>query len=73
MVYIASLKASKDLFERMTFTILRTPLRWLDTVPTGRILNRFNKDFELFDSKLSGNIAMLVYHSLALMGVIAAG
>ncbi|KAH8146106.1 uncharacterized protein LAJ45_09796 [Morchella importuna] len=73
LVYIASLKASKDLFERMTFTILRTPLRWLDTVPTGRILNRFNKDFELFDSKLSGNIAMLVYHSLALMGVIAAG
>lgn len=73
LVYIASLRASRGLFERMTSTIMRAPLRWLDTVPTGRILNRFAKDFETFDTNLSGNIAMLVYHSLALVGVIAAG
>lgn len=70
---MASLKASRILFEKMTFTIMRTPLRWLDTVPTGRILNRFSKDFETVDTKLAGDVAFLVYHSLALVGVITAG
>lgn len=70
---MASLKASRDLFEKLTSTILRTPLRWLDTVPTGRILNRFSKDFETVDTKLAGDIAFLIYHALALVGVVVAG
>lgn len=70
---MASLRASRVLFEKMTFTIMRTPLRWLDTVPTGRILNRFSKDFETVDTKLAGDVAFLVYHSLSLLGIITAG
>lgn len=57
----------------MTSTIMRTPLRWLDTVPSGRILNRFSKDFETLDTKLAGDVAFTIYHALALLGVIAAG
>ena len=30
---IASIRASKVLFERLVYTVLRAPLRWLDTVP----------------------------------------
>lgn len=57
----------------MTSTIMRTPLRWLDTVPSGRILNRFSKDFETLDTELAGDVAFTIYHALALLGVIAAG
>jgi ABC-type multidrug transport system fused ATPase/permease subunit len=70
---VASLRASRVLFEKLTFTIMRAPLRWLDTVPTGRILNRFSKDFEVVDIKLSNDVAFLVYRALALLGVVAAG
>lgn len=38
---LGSLRASRVLFEKLTYRILRAPLRWLDTVPVGRILSRF--------------------------------
>lgn len=44
LVLLGSLRASRALFEKLTYTVLRTPLRWLDTVPVGRILNRFTYD-----------------------------
>lgn len=44
-VFMASLKASRRLFDKLTYAILRAPLRWLDTVPVGRVLNRFTADF----------------------------
>lgn len=40
-VVLGALRASRILFEKLTYSILRAPLRWLDTVPVGRILNRF--------------------------------
>jgi ABC-type multidrug transport system fused ATPase/permease subunit len=38
-VLSASIRASRKLFEDVTYNFLRAPLRWLDTVPIGRILN----------------------------------
>lgn len=32
---------------------MHMPLRWLDTVPTGRILNRFTADFNIIDERLT--------------------
>jgi ABC-type multidrug transport system fused ATPase/permease subunit len=43
ITYWASIKASHVMFQRMSFAVIRAPLRWLDTVPTGRILNRYVK------------------------------
>lgn len=40
-IYLASLRASKRLFDQLCLNVLHAPLRWLDTTPTGRILNRF--------------------------------
>lgn len=45
IIFEASLKASRTLFDKLTYAILRAPLRWLDTVPVGRVLNRFTADF----------------------------
>ena len=40
-VLLGALRASHILFENLLYSVLRAPLRWLDTVPVGRILNRF--------------------------------
>ena len=73
LVLLAGIKASRNLFDRLTYAVLRAPLRWLDTVPVGRVLNRFTADFHLIDSRLSFDIGFLVYHVLEVVGIIAAG
>jgi ABC-type multidrug transport system fused ATPase/permease subunit len=72
-IFIGSLKASKRLFEGLTFTILRTPLRWVDTTPTSRTLNRFIADFNVIDSRLAMDMGFAASAALQLVGVIAAG
>jgi ABC-type multidrug transport system fused ATPase/permease subunit len=54
ILYYGGLRASKKLYEVLLHQVLRAPLRFFDTTPVGRILNRFSKDFETIDSKLSG-------------------
>ena len=71
-VYTRSIRASKKMFEEMTYTVLRAPLRWLDTVPLGRILNRFTADFDSIDSKLGTNLAFMIYEFLQVISVIVA-
>lgn len=68
-----SLKASRTLFEQITFSILRTPLRWLDTVPVGRILNRMTSDFDIIDSRVAMFMAFMVGNVLSLLAVCVAG
>lgn len=54
---VASLRASKVLFQDLTNSILRAKVRWLDTTPIGRILNRFVGDFEKVDDSISHSIS----------------
>ena len=72
-VYIGSIRASRVLFDKMTTAVLHAPLRWLDTVPTGRILNRFTADFNVLDSILATNLVLLLYNGLQLVGIIIVG
>ena len=72
-VFMGSLKASRILFERLTHTILRAPLRWLDTVPVGRILNRFTADFVSVDSRLGNDLGFMLYQMVQLIGIMVAG
>ncbi|PYI02730.1 P-loop containing nucleoside triphosphate hydrolase protein [Aspergillus sclerotiicarbonarius CBS 121057] len=48
-----SVRASRSIFKATLHSVFRAPLRWFDTVPTGRILNRFTGDFISLDSNLS--------------------
>ncbi|KAK4250854.1 hypothetical protein C7999DRAFT_11392 [Corynascus novoguineensis] len=69
--FFVGLKASRALFQRMTHAILRAPLRWLDTIPAGRILNRFTSDTFVVDRRLSNQTFALIRNVLFLAVVIA--
>lgn len=69
LLLYGALEASKNLFDQLTFTVLRAPLRWLDTVPLGRILNRFTMDFHLIDSRLAVSLASVADQLLQVLGI----
>ena len=71
--FVASLRASRILFQKLSFTVLRAPLRWLDTVPVGRVLNRFTADFNILDSRIANNMGFSFYTALELFGITIAG
>ena len=73
LVYMRAIKASKELFENLTYAVLRAPLRWLDTTPVGRILNRFTADFAAIDSRLGTDLGFLIYQMIVLVSIIVAG
>lgn len=68
----ASVGASKILFEDLCNAVLRTPLRWLDTVPVGRILNRFTADFNVIDSRIANDLGFFLYQFIKLLGIMVA-
>ncbi|PYI03083.1 ABC transporter [Aspergillus sclerotiicarbonarius CBS 121057] len=70
---LASVESSRQLFNDLLVAVLRSPLRWLDTVPLGRILNRFTSDIYILDWRLGYDIGHFVYKVLELVGILAAG
>ncbi|XP_029673303.1 multidrug resistance-associated protein 1 isoform X3 [Formica exsecta] len=53
---VGCLQSSKLLHSELLFGILRSPLGFFDTTPSGRILNRFGKDIDIIDNVLPPSI-----------------
>ncbi|KAK2594786.1 hypothetical protein QQS21_007473 [Conoideocrella luteorostrata] len=70
--FVMSIKAARTLFSRILFTILRTRLRWLDTVPVGRVLNRMTADFDVIDNRITMDLGFMFSRVLGLLGVCVA-
>jgi len=70
--FLAGYKASRVMFERILFTVLRAPLRWTDTVPVGRILNRLTADFNSIDSDLVHMLEWCIANWLKVASICAA-
>lgn len=66
------LKTSQVLFERMTHAILRAPLSWIDTNPSGRILNRFTTDVFMVDRRLPSELGGFMMSIFSLIVTITA-
>ncbi|CAI2174221.1 16345_t:CDS:10 [Funneliformis geosporum] len=69
-LYYGSLRASKKLYFQLLATVIKAPLRFFDTTPIGRILNRFSKDFEVIDSTLAVDLGLFLHNLLMMVGVI---
>jgi ABC-type multidrug transport system fused ATPase/permease subunit len=59
-LYWGALGANKKLYSDLLHRVFRAPLRFFDTTPLGRILNRFSKDFESVDSKIPTDLMAFV-------------
>lgn len=55
-----TIKAARNLHDRLATSILSTTFRFLDKTPTGRIIQRFTKDMGSVESSLSRNIYDIV-------------
>ncbi|KAI8576230.1 hypothetical protein K450DRAFT_302879 [Umbelopsis ramanniana AG] len=70
LVYWGSLRASKVLYVELLRRVFRAPLRFFDTTPVGRILNRFSKDFETIDSSIPNDFAWFLQQSLTALSIV---
>ncbi|PSR99426.1 hypothetical protein BD289DRAFT_424221 [Coniella lustricola] len=66
------LRTSQVLFERMTNAILRAPLSWIDTNPSGRIMNRFTTDMIMVDRRLPSELGGFMSSIFSLIVTITA-
>ncbi|KAH8201470.1 hypothetical protein TruAng_004394 [Truncatella angustata] len=72
-MFFSSVKASKELFRKLNFAVLRAPLRWLDTVPRGRVLNRYTADFHSIDTHLARYLEFGLSSFFNIIGIILTG
>ncbi|GAA6043182.1 hypothetical protein JCM8097_008715 [Rhodosporidiobolus ruineniae] len=62
--------ASKVIYDNLIRAILGSPIRFFDSTPTGRILNRLSKDQETVDQDLSATSMYLSLEILMVCGII---
>ncbi|KAI9931002.1 hypothetical protein MW887_010657 [Aspergillus wentii] len=73
LLMCVSIQASRNLFNDLMQTVLRAPLRWLDTVPLGRIVNRLTSDIYMVDVRLGYDAGFFTLKALEIVGILIAG
>ncbi|XP_062568069.1 multidrug resistance-associated protein 1-like [Saccostrea cucullata] len=66
--------ASGSLHSSMLFCVLRSPMSFFDTIPVGRIMNRFSSDIDILDDRLPRTFilwAVMISTLLAILVVIS--
>ncbi|GAA5842131.1 hypothetical protein JCM9279_002796 [Rhodotorula babjevae] len=66
----AGIGASRKIYRQLIVRILRAPIRFFDSTPTGRILNRLSKDMETIDQELPGTCLYLTLEVLMIIGIV---
>ncbi|KAF9437497.1 hypothetical protein BGZ76_000493 [Entomortierella beljakovae] len=68
--YKGSLTASRSIQRRLLSRILNSPVRFFDTTPLGRIMNRFTKDIETVDQEVAPIASNLMFDFLGTITVV---
>lgn len=70
LVAIAGLLTSQKLFSGMLQCMLRAPMSFFDSTPTGRILNRASTDQSVLDLEIAGKLGWCAFSVIQIMGTI---
>ena len=65
-----SIRSARKLHDKVLRSILRAPMSFFDTTPTGRILSRFSKDIFTVDQELADMVDIFIYIVIQLVVVI---
>lgn len=68
LIYWGSIRGARTLFDSLLDRIIHAPMRFFDTTPVGRILNRFGKDVSTIDMQIARSASILIE---CVTGVIA--
>ncbi|WVQ63190.1 uncharacterized protein L199_001341 [Kwoniella botswanensis] len=67
----SSYRAAINLHDRLLDRVMRSTVRFFNTTPVGRIINRFSRDVETIDSSLNGALRTVIIYVASLIGAIA--
>lgn len=70
MFFQICMHASKVLHDQMFIKLLLAPMRFFDTNPSGRILNRFSKDMGAIDEMLPKAMMESIQIGLVMIGIL---
>ena len=60
VLYFFCVRAAKNLHNKLLGRVLKMPMSFFDTTPSGRIINRFSRDTETIDSVLPGIVVQFL-------------
>ncbi|KAK3745608.1 hypothetical protein QZH41_003626 [Actinostola sp. cb2023] len=70
LMFAALLRSSEKLHDKMTLTVLKSPVLFFDTNPVGRIMNRFSKDIGAMDDDLPYSFVVMTINFFYFFGVL---
>jgi ABC-type multidrug transport system fused ATPase/permease subunit len=70
VLFAASLGGSRNIHDQLLTSILRAKVRFFDTTPLGRIVNRFSSDMETIDQAVGLHFSFLLQSIIATICVI---
>jgi ABC-type multidrug transport system fused ATPase/permease subunit len=53
---LVSLRAARELHDKMTQRVLYAPMSWFDATPSGRLINRFSQDISTIDTSVMNRL-----------------
>ncbi|CCE63505.1 hypothetical protein TPHA_0F00180 [Tetrapisispora phaffii CBS 4417] len=68
--FYVGINASRKIFKLLLSKVLHSKLRFFDSTPIGRIMNRFSKDIEAIDQELTPYVESVVYNSVQLIATV---
>ena len=70
MFVLRTIAASKTMHQKMLHNVVRSPMSFFDTTPTGRIVNRFSDDISTIDGELPNTFFTFLDCLLTVIGAL---
>ncbi|CAM8979802.1 unnamed protein product [Rhodiola kirilowii] len=71
LMAMAGLDTAQKLFRNMLHSVLRSPMAFFDSTPTGRILSRASSDQSVLDLEMATRLGSCAFSVIQLLGTIA--